>query len=275
LKGAALAYAIYPTPVSRFRSDTDLMVRADDVELARRVLAARDYRMTVHCHELFSQFEAQKEDGFGVVHVFDVHWKISTQPVFAGVSSFDELLAGAQPVPALGPNARAAGPLDALLLACVHPVMHHRNLECALWIYDVHLLASHLTASDFDEFARRAQRKKVASICAHGLRLAEAVFGTTVPAGVLDVLAAAGQSEPSAEYLASERRWHHELVSSLRALPRGRDRLRLLREVLFPRPDYILGTYGVAGKPFARLLLPVLYLHRNLRGASRVLLQKK
>jgi hypothetical protein len=204
-----------------------------------------------------------------------VHWKISTQPVFADVSSFDELLDGAQPVPVLGPNARAAGPIDALLLACVHPVMHHRNVECGLWIYDIHLLAPRLTASDFDELARRAQQKKVTAICARGLRLAESVFGTTVPAGVVDALAAAGRSEPSAAYLAPERRWHHELVSSLRALPHAGDRVRLLREVLFPRPDYMLAVYGVAGKPLAPLLLPVLYLHRNLRGASRVLLGRK
>ena len=33
----------------------------------------------------FSQFEMEKTDEFGVRHVIDVHWKISTQPVFADV----------------------------------------------------------------------------------------------------------------------------------------------------------------------------------------------
>ena len=40
---------------------------------------------TVHCSDLFSQFEVQKIDRFGVAHAFDVHWRISTQPVFADV----------------------------------------------------------------------------------------------------------------------------------------------------------------------------------------------
>ena len=50
------------------------------------------YATTVHCSDLFSQFEVQKVDRFGVQHAFDVHWSISTQPVFAGLLTYDELL---------------------------------------------------------------------------------------------------------------------------------------------------------------------------------------
>lgn len=91
----------------------------------------------------------------------------------------------------------------------------------------------------------------------------------------MTALADARGSEPSAAYLASQRQWHHELMASIRALPSAGARVRLLREVLFPAPHYMLGLYSLTGTPFGRLLLPALYVHRHLRGAWRVIVGKK
>jgi hypothetical protein len=274
IKGTPLAYTVYEAPSLRTRDDTDLLIAETDVPAARRVMASLDYAATVHCNELFSQFEVQKVDRFGVCHVFDVHWRISTQPVFQSVLTYAEMLSRAQPVPALGPDAMTAGPVEALLLACIHPVMHHRNAERILWSYDTHLLASRLTPGDFHDFVRQARQKRVAAVCGHRLQLAQTLFATGVPAGVIAWLSGV-TGEPSAAYLASHRRWHHELVSSARALPRVGDRLTLLREVLLPRPDYMLDVYGLRGKPLGPWLLPALYVHRNVRGAWKILTGKK
>ena len=275
IKGTALAYGWYDTPVSRPRNDTDLLIASGQVDTARRVLSSLGYTPTPQCQDLFSQFEVQKADEFGVLHAFDVHWKISTQPVFADVLTYEELLPRTIPVPALCGAAFAPGAVDALLLACVHPVMHHRNIERALWTYDIHLLATNLGSAEFDELVRLARLRKVAAICAHGLRQARETFGTVIPDGVNERLSGDGPVESSAEYLASQRRWHHELASSLRGTPSLGGRAGLLRQVLFPSPHYLLGAYGLGGKPLAFLLLPVLYLHRNLRGLWKIVTGKK
>jgi Uncharacterised nucleotidyltransferase len=232
------------------------------------------YSATAYCHDLFSQFEMQKVDRYGVCHVFDVHWKISTQPVFEGVLTHAELLARTRAVPALGSTARTTGEVDALLLACIHPVMHHRNELRALWICDIDLLAGELSDDQFAEFAALARRKRVARICAHQLRLARALFGTSVPGDTMRELSAAA-GEPSAAYLASDRTWRHELVSSIRALPRAADRFKLMRDVLMPSPSYMLAAYGLQRNSLGTLLLPALYVHRNLLGAWKVLTGKK
>jgi hypothetical protein len=275
LKGTPLAYSVYDTPACRPRSDTDLLVRPEDVDAARRVMAARGYSATVHCSDLFSQFEMQKEDEFGVRHVFDVHWKISTQPVFAEVLTYDEVLGRAEPVAALGELARTTGTADALLLACVHPVMHHGNIERALWMYDIHLLASRLSDRDFESFIEQARRTRMAAVCAHELRLAQNVFQTNIPAFAVRRLLTTTGSEPSAVYLERHRRWHHELLSSVRGLRSWRERLRWLRRVLFPSPRYMRGAYHLSGGPLATLLLPALYVHRNVRGGWRILVGQK
>jgi hypothetical protein len=269
IKGTPLAYGVYDTPMCRPRADTDMLIPEGDVKAARGVFARRGYEATVHCSDLFSQFEVQREGRFGVVHVFDVHWKISTQPVFENLLGYEELLERSVTVEALGPHARGAGPVDALLLACVHPAMHHRNAERMLWMYDIHLLAARLPEGELLTFADRACEKKVARICAQALRSARALFNTHLPDPVVDRLDAAGV-EASAEYLVANRRWHDELFSSLRSLPSVGHRLRLLREVLFPNPAYMFDAYRLSHTRLGPLLLPALYLHRNLHGAWKI-----
>ena len=151
LKGTPLAYSLYPMPSARPRVDTDLLVPRHQVDRLRETMAGMGYEAPLFCDGelLFCQFPLQRTDAFGVVHRFDCHWRISTQSVFADVLTFDEVAPRSIPVPALGEHARTLAPVDALLLACVHPVMHHRNAESLLWLFDVHLLAASLSNEEF------------------------------------------------------------------------------------------------------------------------------
>jgi hypothetical protein len=278
MKGTACAYTIYDTPSARQRSDTDLMIRRDWVDGVTRTLRPLGYEPTpLSSGELlFGQFELTRRDACGVKHAFDVHWKISTQTMFAEVVGYAELAAASVPVPSIGEHARAAGGVHALLLACLHPAMHHRNEERLLWLYDVHRLASNATAADLGDFVELAVERKVASVCAYGLRRAERRFGTELPHWLvrrLDDRLLTG--EPSSAYLLPSRRWHDEALSNLRGLPSWSGRLRLLREILFPNRGYILSAYGVSGRAGSAMLLPALYAHRLVRGAGKILRRRK
>jgi hypothetical protein len=276
-KGAALAYQFYESPAARPRSDVDLIVREKDVNRIRPIMHALGYSAPTYCDGelVFRQFELSKRDAFGVDHAFDFHWKISTQIVFADVLGYEQLSAGSVEVPSLGPRARAAGPVHALLLACIHPAMHHRNEARLLWIYDVHLLVTRLTTAELQRFAALALETRVATVCAHQLALARARFGTALPASVIDTLSTTSLPEASARYLLRERRWHHEMVASIRALPGWRDRVQLAREVLLPNRQYMLLAYDIPGGARGTAMLPALYAHRALYGAWKILIGRK
>jgi hypothetical protein len=273
LKGAALAYTVYEYPACRPRADTDLMIRQTDIPQIEQVMARLGYSRPLQCDGklLFSQFELHRTDDLGITHAFDFHWRISTQPVFAEVLAYEELARVAERIQHLGENARGPAPLHSLLLACIHPAMHHRNAERLIWMYDIHLLASRLGPIDFDRFAEMAVERRVAAICRQQLALVHRRFGTFVPAGVMTRLSARQAVETSEDYLHPGRRWHNELASSLRALPDSRDRRRLLSEVLFPSPRYMLNSYGFTPSSPASAVLPLLYVHRAVRGAWNIL----
>ena len=274
LKGTPLAYTVYEEPSLRPRSDTDVLIRRDEREAVRTLLRSAGYTVTnlSDGEFLFHQFELAKEDALGFTHALDVHWKISAESIFADVLGYEELAAESRPVPALGPHARGAGPVHGLLLACIHPAMHHRNWERLIWLYDIHLLASRLAPAELDCFAALAVERRVAAICARELALTRSRLGTQLSDRTLAALAAS--EEPSAAYLERGRRWSDELQSNLRGLPRWRDRLKLLREVAFPAPGYMLRAYRLDGMA-AGALLPALYVHRGLTGLWKVLLGRK
>jgi hypothetical protein len=278
LKGTPLAYTVYDAPRLRPRSDTDLLIPREQADAVRGTMAGIGYAATNFSdgEVLFCQFELSRRDAFGVDHAFDFHWKVSTQAAFADLLTYGELAAEARAVPALGDQARAAGAVHALLLACVHPVMHHRDLERLIWLYDIHLLAQRLSREAFARFAELAVRKGVAAICARELGLARSRLGTAVPLEVAQALDAPPRAaERSAAYLEPGRHWGDELVSNVRDLPRWTDRLRLLREVAFPAPRYMLKAYGLDEAVVGRALLPALYLHRGVRGVCKVLQGRK
>ena len=277
MKGTALAYSLYNSPIARPRLDTDLLIPRSDVTPARRVMTASGYAAPAYCEGdlIFCQFPVQKTDEFGLCHIFDFHWKISTQSVFADVLVFDEIAAAAMDLPALGVHARTTGLIHALLLACIHPAMHHRNEESLIWTYDVHLLASRLSETDFETFAGLAVAKQVSAICAHQLDAAHRWFGTRIPDAVVMTLGVDRAREPSAAYLRPDRRWGDELRSSFWGLPCWSDRLRLVREVVFPGPAYMLKAYHLAPSALGAVLLPVLYLHRLASGSWKVLAGQK
>ena len=276
LKGTALAYTVYAVPSYRPRADTDLLIPREHVAAARHVMADLGFVESANSggERLFAQFQFWKEDAYGVQHVFDFHWKISTQPTFADVLTFGELAAASVPVGALGEHARAAATVHALLLACIHPAMHHRNAEHLIWMYDIHLLASRLSATDFDRLVDIALAKKVGAVCAHELARARSRFDFPLPPRVIGTLGERSD-EPSAAYLRSQRRWVDELISSMQGLPRWGDRLGLLREIVFPSARYMLAAYGMAARPSLAAMLPALYAHRILKGIQKVAAGRK
>ncbi len=276
LKGSALAYTVYSSPSLRPRNDTDLLVSFRDVDRVRIVMQDLGYAETPMSGGdlLFAQIEFSKVDDHGLHHAFDFHWKISTQPVFAGALTFEEVFADAVPVAALGPHALVPRDSHALLLACIHPVMHHRNAELLIWVHDISLLANRIDAGELDSFVEHALSRNVAQVCAYQLRRAQTRFAVAVASSLLARLDRA-TGESSAAYLRPRRRWLDELASSMRGLPHWRDRLEFLREIAFPDPRYMWSLYGGTPSAHRGAILPALYALRIAKGIGRIALGRK
>jgi len=265
IKGTALAYSHYAHAWLRPRLDTDLFVSRDDVGRARSVLEELGYAQPpfITGDVLMHQADYRRDDR-GVQHLCDLHWRIANPAVFADLLPFDDVVRRARPVPALSPSAMTLDTADALLLACVHRVAHHRG-DRLIWIHDVHLLVSALDAAGAARFADAAQRHAVQAICADALSAARRRCGTSLPVRLEGLIDSAARNEPSRVFLRAGRRQVNTLIWDLRALRSWTDRARLLREHLLPPAAYIRRVYGVS----SGWVLPWCYAHRAVTGAAR------
>lgn len=268
MKGADLAYSIYPRPDLRPRTDTDLLIAPADRANAASALAVLGYVAAPQSGGdllMYQEpFVLRRDDA--IVHVIDLHWRVMNPQRFGDVLSFEESWEAGEPRPALSPSARGLTAVHALLLAAVHRVAHHFDAARLIWSHDLHLLAPKLDTRDWEAFTELAVSRNVAGACLRGLRAACGDFGTVLQAGVLKRLELATSLEPAYESYLSPRALHvARVLSDVAHLPTWAARARLTRQHLFPSARYMREVYAPqSGAPLA-----LLYTWRIVRGSRK------
>lgn len=274
-KGTALAYSLYPEPAWRTRGDTDFIIPPHSLSLVHEVLGALGFVPDLAVSGEVISYQASytwARPGQGE-HTLDVHWRINNSEVLAQLFSYEELRAQARPLPALAPHAYGAGPVHALLLACMHRATHRHNpyyvdgvahyeADRLIWLYDIHLLLGAFTAADVEAFVAAAREKGLCAVCREAIERTVECFHTALPAGLMDALVVTGPQERPARYLTAgllQQKWMDFV-----ALGSTRRRLQFLRELLFPSASYMRAKFP----DHAHGWLGWLYLVRAVRGLS-------
>jgi hypothetical protein len=269
MKGAALAYTLYPSPALRPRVDTDILIdaaarRASDEALAR--LGYERFELTSG-DLVMHQASFARSDAGGLRHVIDLHWEASNPRVFTRALPPRELLSAGVVVPQLGEAARALSQVHSLAVACVHRLAHHGDDDRLIWVFDIHLLVEQLTEAERTAFVEFATSHRIAAVCRQGLVAAAERFGGEGARHLNARLARradASTPEPSGIFATRAMREIDVLRSDLAALQGWRPRLALVREHLFPPATYMRARYGIRSP----LLLPFSYVWRILRGGA-------
>ena len=265
MKGTALAFTTYASPNLRPRVDTDFLISEEYRERAERTLCRLGYTRGARISGKLIEYQAPyfREDTHGVSNVLDLHWRVSNRQSLAVAFDFDELASRSVPVLDLGPNAYALGPLDALLVACIHGPAHHDEKDRPLiWTYDVYLLAEALSGPEWEDLVRCAEERGIRKLCLAALLESRECYGTRVPESAIRALSGA-TGERSARLLDPRRR--DFLWEDLASLDGWTNKLRFLQEAAFPSPAYLRERYSIE----SHWMLPALYVHRGLSGIIR------
>lgn len=254
-KGTALAYTQYSDPATRMRGDSDLLVAQDKFQQACDILGDFGFSMplTAGGGVIRAQKPFSYTDRIGLAHDIDLHARISNSAVLARLFDFNDLERRSTALPGLGDGAHGPGPVDALLIASLHRMVHlqspyfvndlvYRSANRLIWLFDIHLLAQSFTAEDWRDLEQSATAKELASVCADSLRQVQIALGTKLPAGVITRLEAMENREIPKAYLTSGAAGR--IVRNFRAQRGLRNRAKFLVELFFPPADHIRARYG-------------------------------
>jgi hypothetical protein len=266
LKGTALAYTVYEHPWQRPREDVDLFVRESDVPRVRVALEECGYVMAPHVAEplVTRQFQMRRFDGAGLMHQIDVHWRILNARLVENTLTYADVVSRAVPLPSIGPAARGLDAADALVLACLHRVVHHANADRLIWLFDVHLLAAALTPRQWSHVVDVATRAGTRRIVADTLQRAASCCGTPMPE-VIAALCHADGPEPSAVYLGGRLSLLQQEWLNLRKVGGWRTRMATVVQHVIPSAEYMRAKYG----EMSAWRLPWFYARRVVSGAPR------
>ena len=263
-KGAALALTHYEESWRRPRLDSDVIVDPGSRARAASTLATLGYArppMTAGRYVMHQEMHVRPDPIVGE-HVIDLHWKLANPNLLAGLPGHAELRARASSILVPEGTVHAASPADALVIACVHRAAHHAASDELLWLYDIYLVASRLTVTEWSRVADIVRRAGVAAVVGEGLERAARAFGHCVPDTIRPMLESGGR-EASALFLRTDLRPIDWLRADVAALGPARG-ARLIAEHLFPPASYMRGKYGLR----SGALLPLAYARRIVGGAA-------
>jgi hypothetical protein len=204
LKGACLAWNVYPEPALRSMGDVDLLVRTADLERARDVLldlgyAPGDYVATHH-------LPAMRKPGATTI---EVHWTIerASSPFRIDVAA---LWARAVPARVAGRPVLSLSPADLLIHLSLHVAYHHRFCVDSRQgidlkhLYDVlALMRRPAAAIEWGELCRTATEWGAAPYVYAVLDLVEQLFGVPIPPQAASGLEHDARDERVAEVVAA------------------------------------------------------------------------
>ncbi len=268
LKGSALAYWAYPSAHLRDCSDIDLLFSSyEAAQKAIVLLQSMQYslRDSALAGDLIS-FEQTcvRDSTMGAGLEIDLHWQLSSSPLFAYQFNFDELNSSAIALPKLGAYARGLSPVHAFFNACMHRVqnMADGSENVLKWLYDLHLLGSQFTPADWQVMSDIAIERKLSGICCDGLQATKHEFNTLVPEVIFNALTDAAKYEHM--QVSNMHSWFYIQRMSFMAFPTMSLRMRWLKQRLLPDTAYLQARYGE--KNMGRLLL------RRIKAGLRRLL---
>ncbi len=261
LKGTALAYDLYLSPATRTRGDSDILIKADDLAAARRVLRGVGFDLHGGNDAVAGDYALQEvwtrsSDG-GTAHHIDLHWQLLNAPALGTLLSFDECSADLLPLPRLGPHAFGMDRVRTLIHTCIHRALHvtspyfvngetYYGGDRLIWLHDIHLLANVLTHPEWTTFCDIADAKGISATCLDGLHSAKHFLATMIPARVTDRIAAAPNLAPTSLYLRSRqfgRAWR-----DLRAIPGLRRKLGYVGARVLPDSTFVRAKYPQLAK---------------------------
>jgi hypothetical protein len=268
LKGMPLAYSLYPHPYLRPRCDTDFFFADKGIaeqawEIVREMGYTRPHAVsgTFVSHE----FSCCATGKAGIEHCLDFHWQLSNNHTFARVFSFAELVKDAVQVPALH-NVHTPCNVHAILYACMHRLSHSGDstADRLIWLYDILLLARSLSTEEWDQLSDLACSKQIPATTLDGLQAAIDTFAAAIPNHIITDLKNSSHTE---QFDTAGWRYRGRTDwANIQALDNWGDRLLLIKEHLFPAPEYMYAKYRTNNY----LLLPLLYLTRIIQGLPKL-----
>lgn len=181
VKGAALSTTHYRNPGLRPRVDTDLFIRAKDRGRWDELMKTMGFTgVPSNFSPLVLPERVYQIQLAGAYLQLDVHWSLSSRPMLGKKLDFSALY-GAGAAFEQARCLRMPSAIDALFLAVVHRLGHHRDQERYIWLFDLYLLWSAMDEPMRERALHRGRMLGLLGVLVEALAASANLFPFNVP----------------------------------------------------------------------------------------------
>ncbi|MCK0127183.1 nucleotidyltransferase family protein [Erythrobacter sp. F6033] len=279
MKGTALAYSVYSEPGMRRRGDTDLLVETSNRDLVRQVLRQSGFQPSTDRRFLQEAWVLQSQAGFA--HQIDLHWATSSSMAVAKEISCNHPRDRAIDLPALSPNARAAGPLDSFIQICINRNGHEafgylvegekiHDGNRLIWALDLHNLAAGFSDHDWRTLIAIADDWSATKPVLSAIDFAKSAVGLQISAETRQALEMGqGSFDRISSYYGAPAL--ERLSQDLHAAQNWHSKLSIVSEHILPGRHFMQSRYPDHG----HWPLFALQIRRLLDGTFKMLLGRR
>ena len=261
LKGAALAETVYDNPVLRHCHDIDILIRNQDMSRAATLLSSIGFKQV-------NPKSAPGSDDCNLEHESGLPLELHTR-LFKAVyynAPLTELWERSQKCFIAGVRARILTPADNLLHVCGH-AFYSPSRQSLRWVCDAWFIIERHRDLNWDLLLNCAVRSHLALPLSITLGYLVKELNAPIPSGFLERLSAAASKSKVIErelaLLGAHSSTTESFMNLFRNINNWRDRVFLIRWLLFPSPSYLFLVESVRRS----WLLPFHYVYRLLRYA--------
>lgn len=263
LKGFALAHQIYETTSLRPKTDIDILIDGKDEQALHRLflengyINPRGWQPKAISHE----FSYKKSLGKNLVVLFDVHLKISNNPLIENLLSFSHLLQVSNQ--ATLANIQLIDTKNAFIHAVLH-LLHHRVFGDPIkliWYYDIYLLVKGFSSDEREALFNTIKEKAMSQLFIEALTLTEQYFPCSQLKHFRYTLQPLTYDEKY-NFLLTPTHNAARIWLQITSDKPVKQKFAYLKETIFPPAEEVYLKYGQVNK----LLLPYYYAKRMLFG---------
>jgi hypothetical protein len=271
LKGMALALTVFPAPFTRPMADIDLWIDHAAIETVRQVFADRGYHEMGLQNERLTAFpshlHAWREYPGGQRVTVEAHWNLFHEAIYRDID-LTAVRARARHMVFEDRSIWVLDPIDHLLHACGHLLVHHSYAWITVWLLDLRIIVETYGADwDWPAVVTRAQELRLAGALVYWLETAEEWCGPFLASGAVDAMTSIVPDQAEVWYLNTARAGSRRIWQIFRQRGRGlswRAQINLYWQILFPPWTYMQYRYHAR----TRWLAPFYYAWRLLRAAA-------
>ena len=271
LKGTALAELVYHDIGLRGFNDIDILIRKEDLEIAKNTAIATGYALDKIPKEIYEKF------GYNLHYIkkiiLEIHWDIARRTGSERYTKIeiDELWKNVVSLKVADIDTLVLAPEDQLLHLCIHLAGHRYNR--LIWFCDISELIR-LYDIDWNLVLKNANKYKAKLYIYYGLYFTSKLLGANVPAYVLQTLKPNDLERKlflsiNKDIILGKKNVLSQITPLFKILLIDiyQDRMRYLMEYFFPPIEMMEHRYGLSGSRiyFHRTAYPIYIVLKNFK----------